>query len=59
MCFSSNFVRGAVFVVVVASAANLSLRNLVDALLYNLCDKLKASANVHVSAHTVLGNFDY
>jgi hypothetical protein len=26
MCFSSNFVRGAVFVVVVASAANLNLK---------------------------------
>jgi hypothetical protein len=34
-------------------------RNLVDALLYDLCDKLKASANVHVSAHTILDTFDY
>jgi hypothetical protein len=32
MCFSSNFVRGAVFVVVEASAANLNLKETVDSI---------------------------
>jgi hypothetical protein len=34
-------------------------RNLVDALLYDLSNKLEASANDHISAHTILDAFDY